>query len=67
MKDNHKLGIVLSVIGILTGMVILFLMADIYQPTSTGRSPTDAPTKPLPCRSSSRCWVGWAPLPALCG
>jgi len=37
MKDNHKLGIVLSVIGILTGMVILFLMADIYQPNIDGK------------------------------
>jgi hypothetical protein len=30
LKNNHKLGIALSIVGILTGFLILYLMASIY-------------------------------------
>jgi hypothetical protein len=37
LKDNHKLGIALSVIGILTGLLVLFIMASIYDPNIQGK------------------------------
>ncbi len=37
MKDNNKLGAVLAVVGILTGLLVLFLMASIYQINIDGK------------------------------
>ncbi|MFC2064480.1 hypothetical protein ACFLXB_05245 [Chloroflexota bacterium] len=37
MKGNHKLGITLSVIGILTGLLVLFIFASIYAPNIQGK------------------------------
>lgn len=37
MKNNYKLGTVLSVIGIITGLLAFYLMADIYNPTIEGK------------------------------
>lgn len=37
MKNNHRLGAVLSVVGILTGLLVLFLMASIYNPNIEGK------------------------------
>lgn len=37
MKNNHRLGAVLSVLGILTGLLVLFLMASIYNPNIEGK------------------------------
>jgi len=37
MKGNNKLGIVLAVMGILTGLLTFYLMADIYNPTIAGK------------------------------
>ena len=36
-KDNHKLGAVLSVVGILTGLLVLFILASIYGPNIQGK------------------------------
>jgi len=37
LKNNHKLGIVLSIIGILTGFLILYLMTSIYNVNIDGK------------------------------
>ena len=37
MKRNNQLGAVLAVIGVLTGLLILYLMASIYNPTIEGK------------------------------
>ena len=37
IKNNHKLGIVLSVFGILTGLLALLILADIYYPNILGK------------------------------
>lgn len=36
-KNNHKIGIGLSVVGILTGMLVLFIMASIYNVNIEGK------------------------------
>lgn len=33
MKNNHNLGAVLAIVGIITGLLILFMLASIYNPT----------------------------------
>lgn len=37
MKNNHKLGTILSIVGILTGLLILFLLASIYNVNIDGK------------------------------
>jgi len=37
LKNNHKLGIALSIVGILTGLLVLFLMASIYNVNIDGK------------------------------
>ena len=37
LKNNHKLGIVLSVVGILTGLLALLILANIYYPNILGK------------------------------
>ena len=37
LKNNHKLGVALSFVGILTGLLILFLMASIYNVNIDGK------------------------------
>ena len=37
LKNNHKLGIVLSIVGILTGLLILYLMASNYNVNIDGK------------------------------
>jgi hypothetical protein len=37
MKNNKKLGVALSILGILTGLLVLFLMASIYQVNIDGK------------------------------
>ena len=37
MKDNKELGIALSILGILTGLLVLFLMVSIYQVNIDGK------------------------------
>jgi hypothetical protein len=38
MKNNHKLGAVLAIVGIITGLLILFIMASIYNPTMEAKT-----------------------------
>ncbi|HUS84627.1 MAG: hypothetical protein MUO58_17280 [Anaerolineales bacterium] len=37
MKGNKKIGITLAIVGILTALLLLYLMADIYMPTVEGK------------------------------
>ena len=47
MKNNHKLGAVLAVIGILLGLLVLFLMASIYQPNIDGKIAGERPDEAI--------------------
>lgn len=43
MKNNHKLGTVLSIVGILIGLLALFLMSSIYQVNIDGKLTGERP------------------------
>ncbi len=47
MKNNHKLGTFISVVGILTGLLILFLMASIYQVNIDGKLAGERPDEAI--------------------
>ena len=47
IKNNHKLGAVLSVAGILTGLLILFLLASIYQVNIDGKIAGERPDEAI--------------------
>lgn len=50
MKGNDKLGTILSVIGILTGLLVLFLMASIYQVNIDGKLAGERPDEAITVR-----------------
>lgn len=37
IKDNHNFGLLLSILGILTSLLLLFLLADMYMPVVEGK------------------------------
>jgi len=47
MKNNYKLGAILAVIGILTGLLVLFLMAGIYQVNIDGKLVGERPDEAI--------------------
>jgi len=47
IKGNHKLGIVLSIVGILTGLLVLFLMASIYNVNIDGKIAGERPDEAI--------------------
>ncbi|MBN1304393.1 MAG: hypothetical protein JXA13_08155 [Anaerolineales bacterium] len=47
MKGNNKLGTVLAAVGILTGLLLLFLMASIYQVNIDGKLAGDRPDEAI--------------------
>ncbi len=47
LKNNKKLGIALSVVGILTGLLVLFLMASIYQVNIDGKIMGERPDEAI--------------------
>lgn len=47
MKNNRKLGTVLSVVGVLTGLLVLFLMASIYQVNIDGKIAGERPDEAI--------------------
>ncbi|MFZ5857116.1 MAG: hypothetical protein ACOYZ6_09805 [Chloroflexota bacterium] len=47
MKGNNKLGTVLSIVGILTGLLVLFLMASIYQVNIDGKLAGERPDEAI--------------------
>lgn len=47
MKGNNKLGAALAVVGILTGLLVLFLMASIYQVNIDGKLAGERPDEAI--------------------
>ncbi len=47
LKDNHKLGALLSVVGILTGLLVLFILASIYQVNIDGKIAGERPDEAI--------------------
>ncbi|MEN8171510.1 MAG: hypothetical protein ABFS03_01375 [Chloroflexota bacterium] len=47
IKGNHKLGAILSVIGILTGLLMLFIMANIYNVNIDGKIAGERPDEAI--------------------
>ncbi len=47
LKDNNKFGIALSIVGMLTGLLILFLLASIYQVNIDGKIAGERPDEAL--------------------
>ena len=60
MKNNHRLGAILSVVGILTGLLILFLMASIYNPNIEGKLAGERPDEAITVQIvfAVLSWVG---------
>lgn len=60
MKNNHKIGAVLAVIGILTGLLVLFLMASIYQVNIDGKLAGERPDEAITVQIvfAILSWVG---------
>lgn len=50
MKSNHKVGVILAVVGILTGLLVLFLMASIYQVNIDGKMAGERPDEAITVR-----------------
>ncbi|MBW7918206.1 MAG: hypothetical protein H3C52_02750 [Anaerolineales bacterium] len=47
MKGNNKLGVALAIVGILTGLLVLFLMSDIYQVNIDGKMAGERPDEAI--------------------
>ena len=60
MKGNHKLGTTLAIIGILTALLLLYLMASIYMPTVEGKILDGRPDEAITVRIVFALlgWVG---------
>jgi len=50
MKGNKKLGVALAILGILTGLLTFYLMADIYNPTIAGKIADGRPDEAVTVR-----------------
>jgi hypothetical protein len=60
VKGNHKLGAILSVVGILTGLLILFILASIYQINIDGKIAGERPDEAITVQIvfALLSWVG---------
>jgi hypothetical protein len=60
MKNNNKLGAALAVAGILTGLLLLYLLSSIYMPTITGKELEGRPDEGITVRIVFALlgWVG---------
>jgi len=60
MKNNRKLGIALSIVGVLTGLLILFLLASIYQVNIDGKLLGERPDEAITVQIvfALLSWVG---------
>lgn len=47
MKNNHKFGAILAIVGILVGLLVLFLMASIYQVNIDGKLEGERPDEAI--------------------
>lgn len=70
MKGNYKFGIALAILGILTGLLSFYLMADIYNPTIQGKILDGRPDEAVTVRITFALlgWLGvsagalWGPV-----
>lgn len=62
MKNNNKVGAILAMLGILTGLLVLFLMASIYQVNIDGKLAGDRPDEAITVRIvfALLAWLGVA-------
>lgn len=60
MKKNYTLGAILSIVGILTGLLVFFLLASIYNPTIEGKILDGRPDEAITVRIvfAMLGWVG---------
>lgn len=60
LKNNHKFGAALAVIGILVGLAFLFIMSSIYQPNIDGKLAGERPDEAITVRIvfAILSWVG---------
>jgi hypothetical protein len=60
MKNNHKLGAILAVAGILTGLLVFYMLASIYNPTIEGKILDGRPDEAITVRIVFALlgWVG---------
>lgn len=60
MKNNHTLGAILSMVGILTGLLVFYLLANIYNPTIEGKILDGRPDEAITVRIvfAMLGWVG---------
>jgi hypothetical protein len=60
IKNNHKLGIALSVVGILTGLLAMLILADIYYPNILGKLAGERPDEAITVRIvfALLAWLG---------
>lgn len=60
LKDNNKLGIVLSIVGILTGLLAMLILADIYYPNIVGKLEGARPDEAITVRIvfALLAWLG---------
>lgn len=62
MKNNHTLGAALAVVGIIVGLLVLFLMASIYQVNIDGKLAGERPDEAITVRITFALlsWLGVA-------
>lgn len=62
LENNHKIGAVLAAVGILTGLLVLFLMASIYQVNIDGKLAGERPDEAITVRIvfALLSWLGIA-------
>jgi hypothetical protein len=60
LKNNHKLGVVLSVVGIITGLLAMLILASIYYPNILGKLEGARPDEAITVRISFAllAWIG---------
>lgn len=60
MKNNHKLGSILAIAGILTGLLVFYLLASIYNPTIEGKILDGRPDEAITVRIvfAMLGWIG---------
>ncbi len=60
LKNNHKLGVALSIIGILTGLLILFILASIYNVNIDGKIADGRPDEAITVQIvfAQLAWLG---------
>ncbi|MFO8035896.1 MAG: hypothetical protein R6U57_04645 [Anaerolineales bacterium] len=63
LKGNHNAGITLSILGILTGLLVLFLIASTYMPVVEGKILDDRPDEAITVRIVYAI-LGWTGMSA---